>query len=133
MTGYCSDEVVLIGILRVIEELRMLRPSSILVVNGILPRADKSATGRLYSSDHGTSAQRNVWDAIKIVNAKLRDYCESQGPNIVYFDATDVFLRKDNEGNEYIPKNLMSDFLHPTAEGYQAWAERISEKLHELI
>jgi len=136
LTKLCSDEVVLMGILRVIEELRMLRPNSILVVNGLLPRSGQYETGRLYSPSERMAGQQNVWEAVKIVNSKLREYCElrqSQKFNIVYFDASDVFVRKDNEGNEYIPKNLMDDFLHPTAEGYQAWGERIADKLRELI
>ena len=124
------------GILRVIEELRMLRPNSVVVVNGILPRTDQYDTGRLYAPGPVRGGQRNVWDAIKLVNSKLREYCDrqqSQTFKIIYFDASDVFLRTDGEGHEYIPKNLMYDFLHPTAEGYEAWAELISEKLHGLI
>jgi hypothetical protein len=57
--------------------------------------------------------------------------------NVSYFDATHVFVRQD-EGTigvdgMYIPKDLMYDFLHPTADGYEKWGNAIISKVHEII
>jgi hypothetical protein len=42
-------------------------------------------------------------------------------------------LKKDDSGVEYIPRNLMWDFLHPSVAGYRAWAEKITDVLSELL
>jgi lysophospholipase L1-like esterase len=42
----CSEDVILLGIIHVAEEIRKLRPDSIVVLNGILPRTNR-ADGRL--------------------------------------------------------------------------------------
>jgi lysophospholipase L1-like esterase len=49
----CAEDVVLLGILSIVEELRLKRPNSIVVVNGLLPRTN-DVNGRLihrYSND----------------------------------------------------------------------------------
>jgi lysophospholipase L1-like esterase len=54
----------------------------------------------------------------------------------VYFDATDIFLEESDShaGVEgmYIPRSLMGDYLHPTAEGYRRWGESMVEAIHEI-
>jgi len=125
----CSVDIVFIGILRIVEELRMLRPNSKIVINSLLPRTDKmrgGGDGMLF----GTSPHK-IWDAIQIVNDRLRKYCKKQH-NIFYFDATDLFLRKDKEGHEYIPVDLMNDFLHPSTAGYEAFAKHIVNTLRTM-
>ncbi len=46
LTDECTEDVVLLGIIRVAEEIRRLKPDSIVVLNGILPRSNR-ADGRL--------------------------------------------------------------------------------------
>ena len=46
LTVRCSEEVVLLGIVHVVEEIRKARPGSIVVVNGLLPRTSRM-DGRL--------------------------------------------------------------------------------------
>ena len=75
----------------------------------------------------GTSPHK-IWDAIQILNERLRNYCKKQH-NIFYFVATDLFLWKDNEGHEYISVDLMNDFLHPSTAGYEVFAKRIVNTL----
>ena len=76
----CSDEVVLMGVRRIVEEMKLLRPSSKIVVNGILPRSGRS-DGLLFEP----GGKRNVMNAIQDVNRELRAYCE-QHENVEYFE-----------------------------------------------
>ena len=126
----CSDEIVFVGILRIIEELQRLRPESKIVINSLLPRSDEMNVGDGFLS--GSSSLHKIWDGIKIVNSKLSEYCNNGPQNLHYFDATDIFIRVDKNKNERIPKELMNDFLHPGAAGYQLWAERISKTYYSI-
>lgn len=109
---HCSPEIVLMGVLRVIEELRAARPHTLIVVNSILPRSENG--GAVTAPD---TKIPTVWEGILEVNRKLKDYC-SNHHNLRYFDATSIFLRqKENTkgiDDQYIPDSLMADYLHPT-------------------
>jgi lysophospholipase L1-like esterase len=131
---HCSPEVVLMGITRVVEEMRRLRPGSTIVVNALLPRSEDDLDGRLVDSKHGNRV--TVWQGIMEVNRGLREYCASIR-NVVFFDATSIFVKQDNgtKGLDgmYIPKELMYDYLHPTAEGYKKWGDEIIATVHDVI
>lgn len=121
----CSEEVVLMGIQRVVEEMMILKPDAMIVVNGLLPRSDigRQIDGRLYKK-----GEKTVMDAIDIVNSHLKEYCEENN-NLEYFDASNIFVRKDlklGKGKyaKYIPFRLMEDSLHPTPLGYRKWAKK---------
>jgi len=146
---HCSPEVVLMGIIRVVEEVRAARPHSLVVVNSILPRSEIE-DGHLFPPKG--RKYRSVFQAIMEVNLKLKDYC-SKHHNLHYFDATSIFIRnknnedkneKDNKNkdledyysiiqkdlhNYYIPERLMGDYLHPTAKGYQEWGSAIVDEM----
>jgi beta-glucosidase len=131
---HCSPEVVVLGVKRVIEELRRLRPGSTIVLNSLLPRSD-SDDGTLVDAEH--PKHLTVWQGILEVNKELRDYCQIFR-NLYYFDATSIFIRQKNNtakgiNAEFIPNELMYDYLHPTAEGYRLWGEKIVSTLHELM
>ena len=56
--------------------------------------------------------------------AKLHD-----GKRVFYLDIGPKFL--DADGN--IPRDVMSDALHPSAKGYEIWAEAVKEPLANLL
>jgi lysophospholipase L1-like esterase len=56
--------------------------------------------------------------------AKLHD-----GKTVSYLDIGAKFL--DADGN--IPRDVMSDGLHPSAKGYEIWAEAVKEPLAKLV
>jgi lysophospholipase L1-like esterase len=56
--------------------------------------------------------------------SKLHD-----GKTVFYLDIGAKFL--DDKGN--IPKDVMSDALHPTTKGYEIWAEAVKEPLANLL
>ena len=130
---HCSPDLVLMGIIRVVEEMRKLRPGTFIVVNSVLPRSEDDLSGRLVDTKQPNRA--TIWQGIMEVNRGLREYC-SRANAVVYFDATRIFLRQDGgtKGVDgmYIPKELMSDFLHPTADGYKRWGDEIVSKVREL-
>ena len=131
---HCSPDLVLIGIKRVVEEIRKLRPGSIIVVNSLLPRSENDLPGRLV--DDINPNRVTIWQGIMEVNRGLREYC-SKVKLVAYFDATSIFLRQ-HEGTKgidgmYIPEELMYDFLHPTAEGYKRWGHEIVAKVRDLM
>lgn len=149
---HCSDEVVLMGIKRVVSELRALRPKATVVLNGILPRSEKGLKGLLV--DRENPEKRLPWDAILDVNKGLQKICEKE-ESMHYFDASHIFLRPQNKTlidgaakishesekgttadvkrEQFIPKELMRDYLHPTATGYKEWGKAINIFLHKLL
>ena len=73
------------------------------------------------------SAEGPVREKISEVNqiiSKLHD-----GDRVVYLDIGEEFL--DSNGN--IPQDVMVDGLHPSAKGYEIWAEAVEEPLAELM
>jgi hypothetical protein len=61
---------------------------------------------------------------VNAIIAKLDD-----GKNIHFLDIGEKFLQPDGS----ITKEIMPDFLHLSAAGYQIWADAISPKLAELM
>jgi len=126
---FCSIEVVLMGILRVIEEVRAKRPNALIVVNSILPRSENGDADVTFSN----GKPMPLWHGISEVNRELEDYC-SYNHNMYFFDATSIFLsQKPKSKAKYIPDKLMLDYLNPTAKGYQAWGEAIVEEIHSIV
>jgi len=135
----CPDDVVYTGIIGVVEYLQSQRPDSVIVVNSLLPRRDEIYVQEVKFYDDtkvGDGRQQfRMWKSIQNVNKKLRQYCEQKkgSKKIIFFDATDIFLQKDENGVAYIPQNMMLNFFHPSVAGYRAWAEKITEVLDEIV
>ena len=130
---YCSEDVTLMGIKRVVGEIQLRMPETLIVINGLLPRAAKGREGRLYNNN----GEITIMDAIDNVNEKLKSFC-ALDDGLHYFDAKDVFVEIDKEQGEedkiskFIPSSLMKDYLHPTPLGYQNWGKKIIDELHNL-
>jgi lysophospholipase L1-like esterase len=107
-----ADEVVE-GVTAVVAELGKQKPEAKVLLLGLLPR--------------GAKANDKFRDKIQEVNkglAKLDD-----GKKVRYLDAGEKFLDKAGDLSEL----LMPDGLHPSAEGYAAWAEAIKAPLEEML
>ena len=61
---------------------------------------------------------------INAIISKLHD-----GQHIFYMDIGQKFLSPDGS----ISREIMADFLHPTAKGYEIWGEAVKDKLAELM
>jgi hypothetical protein len=135
---WCSPDATLLGILRVVEEIKQQRPESLIVINSVFPR----------SWDHGGNVWKGkqnkndalslppLWTSIIDINHYLKMYSENQ-EHVQFFDANNIFFSNHFE-NEWqkdlvIDKSLMYDFLHPSFEGYKIWGDRIVKELDKLL
>ena len=100
------------GIGAVVLELQRDFPQTKILLLGIFPRS------RANDPVRATIAEIN-----KIIS-KLHD-----GNRVHYLDIGSKFL--DAEGN--IPKDVMSDGLHPSTKGYEIWAKAVKDPLADLM
>lgn len=136
---WCSAEMVLIGIIRVVEELLVQKPGSTIVINGLLPRTYNRSgyvargRSRKWWKSKSPPAMPALWDDIEAVNEELRNYAGSRD-KVEFFETQCFFVdRTAPEENLQIDGQLMPDFLHPSAEGYQRWGEEIVARLRSVI
>jgi len=128
----CSEEVVLLGIFRIVEEIRKQKPSAIIVINGLLPTT-KVRGGMLSLEKHRFKrwTGRDLWPSIEIINDILDKFADNHH-GISYFDPKQVFTETGRSG-DHIVKALMNDPIHPSAQGYVKWSEAITESLKSLL
>lgn len=118
------------GITAIVHKLREKLPETKILLLAIFPRAtDDPAVSRKVSKEKrataGTLGAQN--DKLVIANkvaAKIAD-----GKMVHYLDIGLKFLDKDGK----LPAEIMPDYLHLSAKGYQIWAEAIEEKVAELL
>jgi lysophospholipase L1-like esterase len=111
-TGRNTGPEIAEGIGAIVHSLREHFPEAKILLLGIFPRSGANDPVRKTISE------------INATIAKLDD-----GEHVHYLDIGDKFL--DDNGN--IPKDIMVDGLHPSAKGYEIWAEAVEEPLAELM
>ncbi len=107
-----TPQEVIEGVTAVVSELRTKFPEAKILSLAIFPRGEKD------------SPQRAQVAEVNRALAKLHD-----GRHVFFLDINDRFL--DADGN--IPKDVMPDLLHPSAKGYEIWADAIREPLKKLL
>lgn len=100
------------GVKTVVKTVHEKLPDTKVLLLAIFPRGQK------------TSWQRTTVDATNAIISKLDD-----GNKTRYLDLGPKFLDADGA----IPKDIMPDGLHPSAKGYQIWAENMQPLLDELM
>ena len=90
--AWCKPEVALIGILRVVEELRTKKPGSHIVINGLLPRSFDVKKGMVQKSETRGWKRPALWKAIQDINHQLEEYSATRD-NVEYFDVGDLFFK----------------------------------------
>ncbi len=137
---WCSSELVVIGIIRVVEELIRLRPGSTIVINSLLPRSfhkkgyvTKGRKGRWWRSS-SRPALPPLWSDIDSVNDELESYAANRR-HVEYIDTVSLFFKDPTVPEDHlrIDRRLMPDFLHPSEKGYKLWGEKIVESLERLV
>lgn len=135
---WCSPDATLLGILRVVEEIKQQRPESLIVINSIFPRSWDHG-GNVWKGKQKKSDEISLpplWTSIIDINHYLKMYSENQ-EHVQFFDANDIFFlnRFENEWQKdlVIDKSLMYDYLHPSFEGYKTWGDRIVQELDKLL
>ena len=77
--AYCSPETTLVGILRVVEELKAKKPGSHIVINGLLPRSFDTKHGYVMKKKrrgikHSSKNPPSLWKDIQAINKQLEEY-----------------------------------------------------------
>ena len=97
----------------IIEEFKKRQPQAKVLVLGIFPR----------NADPANSLRATI----KEINAGLAKLAD--GKQVSYMDIGDKFLTPDGT----LSTEVMADGLHPTAKGYQIWADAIIDKVRLLM
>lgn len=121
----CESDQIVTGTVRIVQEILKRRPAATVVVNSILPRGRYGVLGPGWFGELTT------------VNHQMECYAESQ-PRVEFFNATDYFVMKGDGSNDdhddevRVNQTLMSDEVHPSAEGYRIWGQGIVDRVHEI-
>ena len=97
----------------IVEEFRKRQPQAKVLILGIFPRAMEAASPARAS--------------IKEINGMLAKMAD--GKQIFYLDIGDKFLTPDGT----LTAEIMPDALHPSAKGYQIWADAIIGTVTKLM
>jgi lysophospholipase L1-like esterase len=111
-TGRNSAEEIAEGIGAVVLKLRKSFPESRILLLGVFPRG---------------SASDPVRQTIREINNSISRL--DDGDKVHYLDIGAKFLASD--GN--IPREVMSDSLHPSSKGYEIWAEAVEAPLKKFM
>lgn len=112
--GADSAEGIAKGITKIVETIRTKQPQAKILLLAVFPRGEKAEA----------NASREKLKQVNETIAKLDD-----GQHIHYLDIGNKFLQPDGS----LSKDIMPDFLHLSATGYQIWADAIGPKLAELM
>jgi lysophospholipase L1-like esterase len=100
----------------IVEEFKKQQPQAKILVLAVFPRNNARAP-----------EQTPVMNAtIKAINTGLALFAD--GKQVFYMDIGDKFLV-----NGVVPTDVMADGLHPTAKGYQIWADAILPTVKKLM
>ena len=110
--GNDSAPDVAAGIEAIVKEIKTKQPQARILLLGIFPRGEKPNPARAKN------------DEVNALVAKLDD-----GKTLKYLDIGDKFLDADKN----ISKDIMKDFLHPTAAGYDVWEKAIEAPIKQML
>lgn len=113
-TGSHSAEDIAKGVTAIVQTIRAKQPQAKILLLAVFPRGEKSSP----------NAARDKIKQVNAIIAKLDD-----GNHVFFLDIGDKFLQPDGS----LTKDIMPDFLHLSAAGYQIWADAIGPKLAELM
>jgi lysophospholipase L1-like esterase len=111
-TGRNTPPEIAMGVADIVFELQKDFPDAKILLLGIFPR-----------SLGGPGVQTQINDINRIISA-LND-----NQHVFYMDIGSKFLAADGS----IPRDIMSDGLHPTSKGYEIWANAVQDTLVDLM
>jgi lysophospholipase L1-like esterase len=112
--GGNTDDEIVAGITGCVKEIQKQLPSTKVLLLGVFPRGEKA--------DNPARAR------IKAINEQIAKL-DDGGKTVKYLDIGAKFL--DEQGN--IPKEIMKDFLHPTAKGYDIWVSATKDTVTDML
>ncbi len=113
-SGSDSAEDIAKGITVIVETIRSKQPQAKILLLAVFPRGEKA----------NPNPSREKISKVNEQIAKLHD-----GKQIHFLDIGSKFLQEDGS----LTKEIMPDFLHLSAAGYQIWADSIQTKLKEIM
>jgi lysophospholipase L1-like esterase len=99
------------GITKIVETIRAKTPDTKILLLAVFPRGEKPNPQR---------------EKLKDVNARIAKL--DDGKHVFFLDIGDKFLQPDGS----LTKEIMPDYLHLSAKGYQIWADAIADKVAQL-
>ena len=114
--GGDTPEGIASGVTKIVETIRAKQPQAKILLLAVFPRGEKP-TGKL-------GAANEKLKQVNAIIAKLDD-----GQHVHFLDIGSKFPQTDG----VLSKEIMPDFLHLAAPGYQIWADAIGPKLAELM
>jgi lysophospholipase L1-like esterase len=103
------------GVKAILAEIQSRLPGTRILLLGIFPRGEKPGNARAKNEQ---------------ASALIAKFANPSDPKrIVYMDIGARFLAADGT----LPADIMPDFLHPNAKGYQIWAEAIIDTVKQLM
>ncbi len=100
-----TNEQIAEGVAAIVQDYRTRCPDAVVLLQAIFPRGQKA-----------DDPLRARIKAINEIIAKLHD-----GKKVIFLDFGEKFLNADGT----LSPEIMPDFLHPSAKGYQIWADAI--------
>jgi lysophospholipase L1-like esterase len=125
-SGHNTGEEIAAADKKIIEMIRAKIPETKILLLAIFPRDARRNTEGLITDAAIADAAKDMM-AIDLANTRLAKF--DDGVNVRFLDIGQVFLGRDGK----IPWTLMPDQLHPTAAGYQLWAEAMQPLLMEML
>ncbi|MDD5351009.1 MAG: GDSL-type esterase/lipase family protein, partial [Chthoniobacteraceae bacterium] len=111
--GANTPEEIADGVKAIVAEYQKRCPGAVILLQAIFPRGQKAE-----------DPSRAKIKAINEIIAKLGD-----GKKVIYIDFGDKFLSPDGT----LSPEIMPDFLHPSAKGYQIWADAIAPIIAKYV
>lgn len=108
-----SPEQVAAGVAKVVQQLQLAWPNSRILLNAVFP----------FDQDAKSPNRIKVKELNKRIS-KLQNKT-----TIIFKDYGSLMLQKDGS----ISPEIMGDFLHPTAKGYQVWADAMTPDILDLL
>jgi lysophospholipase L1-like esterase len=123
----CSEEIALMGVLRIVEELMSRKDGATIVIQSILPVSTVSS-GQL---DGKRMKHNKYYLAIKRVNEALKKFAQKH-KGVKFFDVTPLFT-ESRGSNLYLKKDLFFDKYHLSVDGQGVIIQSASEELQSII
>ncbi len=105
------------GIRQIVLSVRRQLPDAKIVLYGIFPR------GSMFSQEYRPEFKQEI-DGVNAIISKFAD-----NKNVFYEDLGPKFLNEKGE----LTREIMNDRLHPTAKGYEIWADSIRPYAEKYI
>lgn len=126
LSNQCSEEVTIMGVLRIVEELMHKNDDATIVINSILPVAT-----HVNLALEGKYVHNKFWPAIKKVNQNLQKFAKKHTA-VKFFNADEILTEKRGK-KYYMKKDMFMDMVHLSVAGQEALLEAQSATVAAII